>query len=88
MRIAVIHVSQETNDFNPVPTTLRDYQAFGIYEGPEIQANGQIGGYYEAVQESGLDIETVPIIRGLAVAGGRITREAFDLFSSPRVILS
>ena len=36
MRIAVIHVAQETNDFNPVLTTLRDYEAFGIFEGREI----------------------------------------------------
>lgn len=85
MRIAVIHVSQETNDFNPVPTTLRDYEAFGIFEGRDIleklRDHGQIGGHLEAVRESGLDIETVPIIRGLAVAGGRITREAFDFFA-------
>ena len=53
MRIAVIHVSQETNDFNPVPTTLRDYEAFGIFEGRDIleklREQGQIGGHLEAV---------------------------------------
>ncbi len=26
MRIALIHVGQETNDFNPVPTTLLDFE--------------------------------------------------------------
>ena len=36
MRIALIHVAQETNDFNPVLTTLADYEAFGIFEGAEI----------------------------------------------------
>ena len=85
MRIALIHVSQETNDFNPVLTTLRDYEAFGIFEGSDIleklREHGQIGGHLQAVQESGLEIETIPIIRGLAVAGGRITREAFDFFA-------
>ncbi|MDF2980603.1 MAG: hypothetical protein K0Q69_375, partial [Devosia sp.] len=30
LRIAVIHVAQETNDFNPVLTTMADYEAFGI----------------------------------------------------------
>lgn len=84
MRIAVIHVSQETNDFNPVLTTLRDYEAFGIFEGEEIltrlRGYGQIGGHLAAVEESGLDIETIPIIRSLAVAGGRITKEAYDFF--------
>ncbi|KAB0268625.1 M81 family metallopeptidase [Microvirga brassicacearum] len=84
MRIAVIHVSQETNDFNPVLTTLRDYEAFGIFEGEEIltklRGYGQIGGHLAAVEESGLDIETIPIIRSLAVAGGRITKEAYEFF--------
>ncbi len=76
MRIAVIHVSQETNDFNPELTTLRDYEAFGLFEGQEIVdrvgALGQIGGHFQAVRDSGLTVETVPIIRAHAVAGGRI----------------
>ncbi len=84
MRIALIHVGQETNDFNPLPTTLRDYASFGIFEGPEIfekfRTLGQIGGHYDAVAESGLDIETIPIIRGWSAAGGRITKEACDFF--------
>jgi microcystin degradation protein MlrC len=85
LRIGVIHVSQETNDFNPVPTTLRDYESFGLFEGPEmfekLRGVGQIGGYLKAVEESGLAIESVPIIRGFAVAGGRISAEAFRFFA-------
>ena len=48
MRVATIHIGQETNDFNPVLTTLGDFAAFGIYEGPEIlermRGRGQVGG--------------------------------------------
>lgn len=84
MRLALIHIVQETNDFNPVPTTLADFGAFGIYEGAEIVRHfgeiGQIGGHFAAIRESGLKVETVPIIRAWSVAGGRITREAFDFF--------
>lgn len=84
MRIALIHVGQETNDFNPSPTTLRDYQSFGIYEGEEMlrrfRGLGQIGGYLEAVAQSGRPVETVPIVRGWAVAGGRIDRASYDFF--------
>jgi microcystin degradation protein MlrC len=84
MRIALIHVGQETNDFNPVPTTLRDYESFGIVEGPAIiekfRGHGQIGGHLQAIEESGLDLETVPIVRGWAAAGGRITQEAYRYF--------
>ena len=41
---------------------------------------GQVGGYIDALAESGLEVETIPIIRAFAVAGGRMTREAFDFF--------
>ena len=84
MRIALIHVGQETNDFNPSPTTLRDYQSFGIIEGQDMlerfRGLGQIGGYIEAVEQSGQPVETVPIVRGWAVAGGRIDRASYDFF--------
>lgn len=85
MRLALIDIGQETNDFNPVPTSLRDYEAFGIFEGGEILAKlrgmGQVGGYLEAVEKSGRTIETVPIIRAWATAGGRITQEARAFFA-------
>ncbi len=84
MRIALIHVGQETNDFNPLPTTLRDYQSFGIFEGEEMlrrfKGLGQIGGYLDTIEKSGKPIETVPVIRGWAVAGGRIDRESYAFF--------
>src|SRR5690606_37325081 len=84
LRIAVIHIAQETNDFNPVLTTLDDYRSFGIFEGREVfdrmRGYGQVGGYLQAVEDSGLEIVSIPIIRAYAVAGGRITREAFDFF--------
>jgi microcystin degradation protein MlrC len=80
MRLALIDIGQETNDFNPVPTTLRDYESFGIFEGAEIfeklRGLGQVGGYLDAVERSGRQVESVPIIRAWAVAGGRITTEA------------
>lgn len=85
MRIGLISITQETNDFNPVPTTLADFAAFGILEGEEMRRSGSaertVGGYFDAVATSGLAVETVPIIRATAVAGGRITREAFEFFA-------
>jgi microcystin degradation protein MlrC len=84
MRLALIHIGQESNDFNPAPTTLDDYRAFGLFEGPAILERfataGEIGGHLKAVAESGLAVETIPIIRAFAVAGGRITREAHEFF--------
>jgi len=85
LRIALIHISQETDDFNPVLTTLDDYRAYGLYEGGDIVTHlrgyGQVGGHFKAVDESGLEIETIPILRAWSMAGGRITREAFDFFA-------
>ena len=84
MRIALIHIAQETNDFNPVATTLRDYESFGIVQGPAIASTdhgvGEIGGFLDAIHASGKPIEVVPIIRGWAVAGGRIDAAAYAFF--------
>ncbi len=86
MRIGFIEISQETNDFNPLPTTLADFRSYGLFEGAEIFERlgdvGATGGYLEAVRRSGRTIESVPIIRGLAVAGGRLDREAFEFFQN------
>lgn len=86
MRIALIHISQETNDFNPALTTLADYQSYGILEGDEIaqalSGHGEVGGFLEVMQASAPEIEIVPIIRAFTVAGGRIDRESFDLFET------
>ena len=82
-RIALIHISQETNDFNPVPTTLEDFEAFGIMQGAgmieTLRGAGQVGGHLSVAEPAGA--ETVPIIRAFACAGGRITAEAFDFFA-------
>jgi microcystin degradation protein MlrC len=84
MRIATIHIGQETNDFNPLPTTLKDFSAFGLYEGQEIiekmQGAGQVGGCVDAIAASGMNVEWVPIISAWAMAGGRITTEARMFF--------
>jgi microcystin degradation protein MlrC len=84
MRIGLIHVAQETNDFNPLPTTLRDYESFGLHLGAEVIAKsgglGQVGGHLKAIADSGLAVETVPIVRAHAVAGGRIDTESREYF--------
>src|SRR5580692_3415173 len=87
-RVATIHIGQETNDFNPVPTTLGDFAAFGIYEGAELlermRGRGQVGGCVDAVAASGLEVEWIPIISSWAMAGGRVSTEA-RLFFEERI---
>ena len=84
MRVALIHISQETNDFHPVLTTLSDYAAVGIHEGPAIfekaRGHAAIDGWIDAIAASGLPVEWVPIVWGVAGAGGRITTEARQFF--------
>ncbi len=76
MRIAIIHIGQETNDFNKLLTTLADFAAFGIYQGAEIldrmKGAGQVGGCVDAVADAGMAVEWVPVISAWAMAGGRI----------------
>jgi microcystin degradation protein MlrC len=88
MRVAVIHVGQETNDFNPVPMTLDGFRQFGIEEGPAMlramAGRGAIGGMIDAVAEAGLDIEWVPIVSAWGMAAGRIDTES-RLFFEERI---
>ena len=88
MRVAVIHIGQETNDFNPVPTTLEGFRQFGIYEGDELldrmAGRGQVGGMVDAVAATGMNVDWVPIISAWAMAGGRIDTES-RLFFEERI---
>jgi microcystin degradation protein MlrC len=84
MRLALIQMSQETDTFNPMLTTLEDFAAFGLERGGDVlerhRGPGTIGGFIGAVEASSRSIEMVPIGHGLAVAGGRITLEALRYF--------
>ena len=83
MRIGLVEISQETDTFNPLPTTMADFASFGLYEGRDIiehgRGDGAVGGYLSVVEPRG-DVETVGITRGLAVAGGRIDAESLAYF--------
>jgi len=84
MRLALIHIGQESDTFNPRPTTLHDFRSFGMYFGDEMFRElvglGQVGGYLDAVTSMNQEIESVPIIRAWAGAGGRLTKDAHEFF--------
>ena len=84
MRIGLVQVTQETSSFNPTLTTLADFESFGIYEGDEIlerlPSAGLVGGYLAGVRASGVEVETVSIVRGAARSGGRLSADAFRFF--------
>lgn len=82
MRLGVIHVSQETDTFQPQPTTLDDFIAFGLYEGAELvdprHVDSRVRGFLTAVGVDAGDIEVVPVIRALAGAYGRVAGPALE----------
>ena len=84
MRLGLFQMGQETDTFNPSPTTFEDFEGFGIYQGQEIleklRGNGTVGGFIDVVEAAGRDIEIVPLTRGWAGAGGRITTDALRFF--------
>jgi microcystin degradation protein MlrC len=54
MRIAIGQLWQESNTLNPLPTTLADFEAFGIYEGAEIlerfSETNELGGFIQSLR--------------------------------------
>lgn len=81
-RIALIHVMQETDTFNPVPTTLADFEQVALLEGDDVldrvDGRGPIAGFRSAIAAAGPDVEIVPILRADAQSGGRLTRDTLD----------
>lgn len=82
MKIALIHVMQETDTFNPVPTTLTDFKNVALLEGAAILSrvdpNGPIAGFLEAIRVFGKDVEVIPILRADAQSGGRLSRQTLS----------
>jgi microcystin degradation protein MlrC len=85
MRLGLIHVAQETCSFDPTPTTLDDFRAFGLPEGSAILERcaeaGEVGGFLDVVRDEP-EVEPVPILRAFAVAGGPLDRATLDFLES------
>lgn len=76
MKIAIAEISQETDTFSPIPTTLSDFEQSGLYLGDEVVERmggvGKIGGFLNIAQHES-DVEYLPILRARATSGGRLT---------------
>ncbi|UCF95938.1 MAG: M81 family metallopeptidase [Spirochaetaceae bacterium] len=84
-RIAVAQVAQETNSFSPVPTTMRDFEALGLYRGDEIEQLAReyrwftLGGFWAAVEKLGKDqVDIVPIVSATAMSGGPVQKAVYE----------
>lgn len=79
--IAFAQFKQESNIFSPVKTTLRDFEASGLYYGREILDNGpdyELEGFIAAVEDYGGDaVEAVPVLKASSTSGGPIEAEVY-----------
>ena len=82
MRIGIAQLSQETNTFNPRPTTRRDFEEFGLVRGPAIidtlARTNELGGFISSLNRWPERPEIVGLVRLMAWPGGLATRDTFD----------
>jgi len=81
MRIAIGQLWQETNTFNPLPTTRRDFEEFGVVRGPAIveqfHDTNELGGFIQSLHAWPEQPEIVGLVRLPAWPSGRATAETF-----------
>lgn len=82
MRIAIGQLWQESNTFNPRPTTRADFEEFGVLRGQEVvewMANtNELGGFIQSLRQWPERPEIVGLARLPAWPGGAATTETFD----------
>lgn len=81
MRIAIGQLWQETNTFNPLPTTRADFEAFGVLRGPELVAKmadtNELGGFIQTLRQWPDHPEIVGLVRLPAWPSGFATADTF-----------
>ncbi len=83
MKIALCEFHQETDSFNPIKTTLADYQKVRVIEGDALfQLRGKtdaMAGKFAAIDEAG-GAELIPLVSMMAQSGGTVGHEVVDFF--------
>jgi microcystin degradation protein MlrC len=83
MRIAVGQMWQETNTFNRNPTTLADFENWGIATGSDVLEKfgetGELGGFVSGTRGWNSSPELIGLARFLCWPAGRVNREAWDV---------
>ena len=81
MRIAIGQLWQESNTLNPLPTTLADFEAFGLYEGAEIIARfaetNELGGFIQSLRSWPTPPEIVGLMRFASWPSGPVDAATF-----------
>jgi microcystin degradation protein MlrC len=85
MRIAIAQISQETDTFSPILTTLENFEQSGLFYGEEMleesRGAGKIGGFLQVAAERE-DVELLPIVEARATSGGRLTDQALEFLQA------
>ncbi|MSQ93722.1 MAG: M81 family peptidase [Gemmataceae bacterium] len=83
MRIAIGQLWQESNTLNTLPTTLADYEAFGLYEGAEIlerfAETNELGGFIQSLRAWPEPPEIVGLMRFAAWPSGPVDAGTFNI---------
>lgn len=83
MRIAVGQMWQETNTFNRNPTTIADFENWGVATGPDVLQQfgetGELGGFVAGTRQWSSPPELVGLARFLCWPYGRVNREAWEI---------
>src|SRR5260370_41101067 len=81
MRIAVGQLWQETNTFNPLPTTRADFEATGVVRGAELvermAETNELGGFIQSLRTWPERPEIVGLVRLPAWPAGTATADTF-----------
>lgn len=83
-RIAIAAVSQETDTFNPDPTTIDDFRSWGLYESVEmleaLENVGTVGAFLKVLKANDPAFVPVPVVAGAAPPGGRLDEQTLRYF--------
>ncbi|MEX0831862.1 MAG: M81 family metallopeptidase [Nitriliruptoraceae bacterium] len=85
MRIGFALVSQESNSFNPVLTSMDHFDVYGRYFGADVLAHADharpVQGFIDGIGATGIDVEIVPIMKTTALSGGPLAAEVLESFT-------
>src|SRR5436853_6960804 len=86
MRIAIGQLWQESNTFNPLPTTRTDFEHFGVLRGDDLIARmadtNELGGFIQTLRQWPERPEIVGLERLAAWPGGPLSDETFTWLMS------
>jgi microcystin degradation protein MlrC len=81
MRIAIGQLWQETNTFNPLPTTRRDFEDFGVCRGADLVERmadtNELGGFIHSLRSWPERPEIIGLVRLPAWPSGVATHDTF-----------